>query len=214
MKFAKRLLKVAGAIALAGLFSVMFAPKAVRALASTLVTVSNTAVDPVLTQATDNPANTAVSLSLAGAAGDAVNFPGGTTRLQTSFQNASGTYTVPQGMRLVIDSLSAGVNFIGPGNPALWISFESNGIPTSVYMVLSSVNPGDFFGSFNFTAYVDPGTQITFNAFRSAPGKGSVVFADLYGHLVSVPASLGSSESRRIPTPSKPPIGAKPEDGK
>lgn len=47
MKFAKRLLTVAGAVALAGLFSVMLAPKAVHAVVSTLVTVANTSADPV-----------------------------------------------------------------------------------------------------------------------------------------------------------------------
>jgi hypothetical protein len=49
MKFAKRLLMVAGAVALAGLFGVMLAPKAVHAVVSTLVTVANnvSVVNPV-----------------------------------------------------------------------------------------------------------------------------------------------------------------------
>ncbi|MGC1106259.1 MAG: hypothetical protein WA876_06955 [Candidatus Acidiferrales bacterium] len=53
MKFAKRLLMFAGAVSLAGLFSVMLAPKAVHAVVSTLVTVSNTTAQPVPTMAVD-----------------------------------------------------------------------------------------------------------------------------------------------------------------
>ncbi len=40
MTFAKRLLMVAGAIALAGVLSILLTPKAVHALVSTLVTVN------------------------------------------------------------------------------------------------------------------------------------------------------------------------------
>ncbi|MGB7023289.1 MAG: hypothetical protein WBD73_05770 [Candidatus Acidiferrales bacterium] len=47
MKFAKRLLMVAGAVALSGIVSVMVAPKAVHAIVSTLVTVANTSANPV-----------------------------------------------------------------------------------------------------------------------------------------------------------------------
>lgn len=47
MRFAKRLLMVAGAVALAGIVSVMVAPKAVHAVVSTLVTVANTSANPV-----------------------------------------------------------------------------------------------------------------------------------------------------------------------
>jgi predicted outer membrane repeat protein len=47
MKFAKRLLMVAGAVALAGLFSVMLAPKTVHAVVATLVQVENTSANPV-----------------------------------------------------------------------------------------------------------------------------------------------------------------------
>lgn len=47
MRFAKRLLMVAGAVALSGIASVMVAPKAVHAIVSTLVTVANTSSNPV-----------------------------------------------------------------------------------------------------------------------------------------------------------------------
>ncbi|MFZ0639522.1 MAG: hypothetical protein WA020_12105 [Candidatus Acidiferrales bacterium] len=54
MKFAKRLLMVAGAVALAGLVGVMLAPKAVHAVVATLVEVENTSANPVpVTDGTD-----------------------------------------------------------------------------------------------------------------------------------------------------------------
>ncbi|HET6200999.1 MAG: hypothetical protein WBE21_07975 [Candidatus Acidiferrales bacterium] len=54
MRFAKRLLMVAGAVALSGIVSVMVAPKAVHAIVSTLVTVANTSANPVpVTEGTD-----------------------------------------------------------------------------------------------------------------------------------------------------------------
>lgn len=67
MKFAKRLLMLAGAVALAGLLSVMLAPKAVHAVVSTLVTVANGTANPVPTVAVDtrnvNVVNTPVPVT-------------------------------------------------------------------------------------------------------------------------------------------------------
>ena len=56
MKFAKRLLMVAGAVALAGIVGAMIDPKGAHALVTALVTVANTSANPVPSVATDNPA--------------------------------------------------------------------------------------------------------------------------------------------------------------
>jgi len=47
MNFAKRLLMLAGAIALAGIFGALLAPKAAHGIVATLVQVVNTSVNPV-----------------------------------------------------------------------------------------------------------------------------------------------------------------------
>jgi hypothetical protein len=91
MKFAKRLLMVAGAVALAGLFGVMLAPKAVHAVVSTLVTVSNTSTNPVPTVSTD--------------ASQAFVQGGSCSLVGTNFCGAS-VLTVPSGDTAVIESFS------------------------------------------------------------------------------------------------------------
>ena len=56
MRFAKRLLMAAGAVALTGLMGTMIAPKAAHAVVSTLVQVANTIANPAITQDTSKTA--------------------------------------------------------------------------------------------------------------------------------------------------------------
>lgn len=95
MKSAKRLLMVAGAVALAGLFSVMLAPKAVHAVVATLVEVSNTPANPVPTSDVYRSAAQSVSLYCSTIIG--------TGCISLPPTGGSGTpYTVPAGQTLMV----------------------------------------------------------------------------------------------------------------
>jgi hypothetical protein len=110
MKFAKRLLMVAGAVALAGFFSVMLAPKAVHAVVSSLVTVSNTGANPVPTADVHQSAAQSVTLSC--------------TSTYTSCFSLSPTggtgaaYTVPTGQTLMVTDVE--ISTPGGGGTAIF----------------------------------------------------------------------------------------------
>jgi hypothetical protein len=104
MNFAKRLLMVAGAVALAGILGAQLAPKAAHGIVATLVQVVNTAANPVPTQAVDNHARHALGLDAS------VVIPDGQLGVFGTFGDANGPYTVPAGKRLVMESLSAQFN--------------------------------------------------------------------------------------------------------
>lgn len=55
MNFAKRLLMVAGVVALTGMFGAALTPKAAHAVVAALVQVTNTSANPVPNQDVDNP---------------------------------------------------------------------------------------------------------------------------------------------------------------
>lgn len=99
MRFAKRLLMVAGAVSLAGLLSAMIAPKAVHAVVATLVQVTNTPSNPVNTAAAD--AATAFVEQ-------------GNCSAFLSNECIANMYTVAAGQTAVIDSIS-GVCETDPG---------------------------------------------------------------------------------------------------
>ncbi len=101
MNFAKRLLMVAGAVALAGTFGALLAPKAAHGIVATFVQVVNTSANPVPTLATD--ALSAFDVTAI------CSFGGG------SFCGVEPLYTVPAGQIAVIESTS-GQCFIDAGN--------------------------------------------------------------------------------------------------
>lgn len=102
MKFAKRLLMVAGAVALAGLFSVMLAPKAVHAVVATLVQVSNTSANPVPTLSTNISGRTAFDIAVgdvlfSGGSGVSITLGSVPPNTIAVIQNFSGRCAIEQG---------------------------------------------------------------------------------------------------------------------
>ena len=105
---AKRYLMIAACFAFAVTVMGVMAPRIANAATATLVEIVNTAANPVLTRATDNPARRAVLLTLAGTSGDGQTLADGQASAEFTFEDANGAYTVPTGFRLVIDSINAG----------------------------------------------------------------------------------------------------------
>jgi hypothetical protein len=105
MKIFKRFLMGLGTVLLLALSLQLVAPKAVRAVVSTLVTVANTTANPVPIDADADVRNTVVLY--------AELFSGFTIdqQLNTQFSDllTNAPYSVPSGKRLVIDDVSADV---------------------------------------------------------------------------------------------------------
>ncbi len=104
MRFAKRLLMVAGAVALMAIFGMAIAPKAAHGLVATLVQVANTTANPAITQGVPNLASQIVTLS---GSVSADSFTKVAPFYQLSPQGgSSGTvYSTPSGQNLVITSI-------------------------------------------------------------------------------------------------------------
>jgi hypothetical protein len=107
MQFAKRLLMVAGAVALAGILSVALAPRAVHAVVSTLVTVTNT-----VTANVSNPTDTngsPIPLATQDSAGRTGFDVSGICGFGVTFNNFCGIqpiYTVPANYIAVLQQFS------------------------------------------------------------------------------------------------------------
>jgi hypothetical protein len=98
MKFAKSLLIGTSSVVLAGFLLTLLAPKALRAVAATLVQVANTASNPAITQDTSRQASQIVTLScVTGGVCLQVN--------ANSQYTVGAQYYVPSGQNLVITSI-------------------------------------------------------------------------------------------------------------
>lgn len=186
MKFAKRLLMVAGAVALAGLLSVMMAPRAVHALVSTLVTVANTS-------------SNSIPINDGGFAEEPFEWTGVTVSGSTS-----STFTAPSVTadgrtvrRLVIEDITADCSGLSSSTPG--IAVEPGGSSTSFSAagstLFSDTTAGiQFFIPFapaigseqdlsqTTRIYVDAGTSVSF-FYLQVTGGGTCTFSAL-GHLV------------------------------
>jgi len=168
MKFAKRLLMVAGAISLTGLFGAMLAPRAAHAVVSTLVTVVNSvavvnptvsggAIQGVVTEETDGASRQPVAFHCGG----------------QSLSNQSGFvpcvpqfYTVPTGKRLVIEFLDS-FCFTPNGNNIDLIALDVTTAGTPIFRNFGLVREAlsDPTARFDLAQplrlYADPGTAVT-----------------------------------------------------
>ncbi len=122
MNFVKRLLMVAGAVALAGIFGALLAPKAAHGIVATLVQVVNTPANPVPTAATE--------------ARNSFDVTGFCIFNLTDVCARSGTtpiYTVPSGKIAVVETFS-GVCVTDNGTPVREARIEwtpnSNNVPS------------------------------------------------------------------------------------
>jgi hypothetical protein len=182
---AKRVAEVIGGVAIAALLLALAAPKAVHAIVSTLVTVSNTTANPVPTRATDNPARQAVLLI--GAVDVPDGFSGEGAPMSSSFGGPE--FTVPAGQRLVVESVSGDI--VTPtGQTPLRAAILSNSpagiVPVAVFQGTDgSLNHFSF--ATPFTDYLDPGIQLQASCARgpSTSGTASCEFF-VSGHLESI----------------------------
>ena len=182
---AKRYLMIAACFAFAVTVMGVMAPRIANAATATLVEIVNTAANPVLTRATDNPARRAVLLTLAGTSGDGQTLADGQASAEFTFEDANGAYTVPTGFRLVIDSINAGQFGLASGQvPQLMLMETStNGLNGGFSLPLQRMPSGVYLYSGNYTAYADAGTTVRLFVVRSGSSGTASVFASLYGHL-------------------------------
>ena len=194
MKSAKRLLMVAGAVALAGMLSMVLAPKAVHAVVSTLVTVSNTSANPVpVTQGLDlaeEPFATSVctdSSSGSFCAGIAAALALGPSTLPSSFLVPSSDSAGNSVKALVIQFVSGSCDAITANLATTVPANAVNGVTTAVnplsLMVQSSVGgsstPAPIVGQ-STSIVARPGSTVALLA--SLPTSGEC-FLTLNGYL-------------------------------
>jgi len=175
MRFAKRILMAAGALALAGLLGVAIAPKSAHAVVASLVQVVNTAANPAITQDTSRQAAQVVSLYCAESPALCNQIPEGGGITGT-------TYTVPAGFHLIITSVDIFVitPFTSPGTQ-MYLQNTSSGEPYEYF----NVPAGSAGASYNLASgiSVGPGTGLSLNeAFLSS--AGSVIFY-VHGYLTA-----------------------------
>lgn len=189
MRFAKRLLMVAGAVALAGILGVAIAPKAAHAIVATLVTVTNTTANPVGTSDANNgafqPVHFVISLNdNTGSSGLIVTGP-----------------TVPANKRLVVENISM-FALIG-GDEQLDGVWLSNSLQQNYVLVNPqttdkyATGTGNLQGIYDYnrpvTAYYDPGDTLQMQLFRDpippASGLTPTFIVNMYvtGHYVDIP---------------------------
>jgi hypothetical protein len=155
MKYAKRMLMVAGALALAGILGIAIAPKAAHGIVAAMVQVMNTSANPVPNQDVDNAARHVVRLRQEGSAAVTV-----TTQVplnDVTMGNPGVPYVVPAGQRLVLEQASV---FAYPPNSTSKINvYWSNGF-TNTIVPLTQQAFGILMGSTPLRDYVDPGQQV------------------------------------------------------
>jgi hypothetical protein len=172
MNFAKRLLMVAGAVALAGMLSILLTPKAMHAVVSTLVTVVNTSANPALNQDVDNPGRAPFTAQCS------ANGPA------SALSTPTCSISAPTGKRIVIENISGEVFFNSGRLSSVAVDSIANGTGARQYVVPTDtgVEYGGF-GTSTFNTptrlYADPGSTLTIVFFAQnnanfAFGVGSV----------------------------------------
>jgi hypothetical protein len=188
MRFARRLLMVAGAVALAGILGVAVAPKAAHAIVATLVTVTNTTANPVGTSDANNGAFQPVRFVIS------VNDNAGAASLV-----GTGP-TVPANKRLVVENISVYATIGGDEQlDAVWFSNSSanyvlvNPQTTDKYAIGTGAEEGFYSYNRPVTAYFDPGDTLQLQVFRApippASGLTPTFLVNMYvtGHYVDIP---------------------------
>ena len=143
MNFAKRLLMVAGAVALAGIFGALLAPKTTHAIVATAVYMVNTAATPGLVSNIDNPGRIPYQ-SIANMTGKC---PLGGNTCFWEFGNP------PAGHRIVIQHVSGLIGFGTAPSEVEVLLNNGSGFPLSAFFA-----PFKTFSAFDqpVQAYFDP----------------------------------------------------------
>jgi hypothetical protein len=189
MKLLQRFLMGLGTVLLLVVSLQLFAPKAVHAVVTTLVTVANTAANPV---PVDTSADGRGSIALVGS--QQLNAP--TTSGLQVFENVSdlSTFIVPAGKRFMIDQVSAQVQSQPGGQPLVVMELnQGNGHLYQAYIPLTLVPAATTETQLNLNAYVamekvslfvDPGGP--FEVYFQSETPNSVSNANVFvvGHLI------------------------------
>lgn len=191
----KRIAKITGITATILILTLLLgivSSRTVRAsVTSLIVTIANTSANPVPTLAVDNPARQAVVITTNPINPVVVSGAGSTSAY---LSDANGTYTVPAGYRLVIESISGQMNLpAGSGQSPSYFQVltyvnGATGLHDFAPTYISSNASYDFYA---FTAplatYADAGTQIQMDCGRGPSNAGlAICSATISGHLASV----------------------------
>jgi hypothetical protein len=127
MNFAKRILMVGGAGALAGILAIAIAPKTAHGLVAALVQVSNTTANPVPTQDIRGSASQILELSCP------TYQEGNAPCVQDDPNNPSGlAFTVPVGQHFVITQIEASCS---GGTETLFVFFPISDSGGSIFSI-------------------------------------------------------------------------------
>jgi hypothetical protein len=189
MKLLQRCVMGLGTVLLLAVSLQLFVPKAVHAVVTTLVTVANTAANPV---PVDTSADGRASIALVSS--QQLNAP--TISGLQVFENVSdlSTFVVPAGKRFMIDQVSAQVQSQPGGQPLVIMEInQGNGHLYQAYIPLTLIPAATTESQLNLNAYVamekvslfvDPGGP--FEAYFQSETPNSVSIANVYvvGHLI------------------------------
>jgi hypothetical protein len=187
MKSAKRLLMVAGAVAIAGILSVALAPRAVHAVVSTLVTVVNNV--PVVNPTSSSGAQGVITEETDGAARQPV-------QAVCNVQNTSGPgifgcsdiYTVPIDKRLVIEYASAQCITNANVYSAFLATAESGSSGPLQFLPVVNEGPAGgpgiaFAVGQSLRIYADPGSQVQLQFETTATASNASCGGSINGYL-------------------------------
>lgn len=178
MNLLRRVMMAVGSITVVALVMALVAPKATRAVVSTLVTVVNTAANPVLGQDVDNPARAPFAAECSA--------PGPASALATP----ACTILAPVGKRLVIENISGLVFFNSGRLASVAVDSIVNGLRARQYVIPADtgVEYGGF-GTSTFNTptrlYADPGGTLTIWFFAQNNANFADGFANVSGYLVN-----------------------------
>ncbi len=192
----KRIAMGIGGVVVAAMLLAVAAPKAVHAIVSTLVTVANTASNPVITQSADNHARTAVALQCL-SIGEVGNEETGCALI--TGQNST-PFQVPPGQRLVIENINGSFSIpVGSTPSSVYVAAIYEGPSTNYFpplsVVLAPIQVGydpqgtvAYAFSSQVTAYIDPFYTLQGSCGLSAvPRQGQVSCSfSLFGHLENI----------------------------
>jgi hypothetical protein len=151
------------------------------------VLVGNPATSPVLVSDVDNPARHALQLN------NACGIGGTVISCSVVGQNVQGVdFTVPQGMRLVIEDVSFDVA-LPTGQKVLFCTMDPRVGGQLASLSFAPVFTGTFSGLDHFISvnhirgYADPGTTVSFSCDRDSTLSGGSFRVQAFGSLVTLP---------------------------
>ena len=197
MKSTTTFLKVAAAFALAALILAIANPRALHAVVSTLVTVANTSANPVPISGTVSLDPGAIEHSARQGIQLTAQCSFASNHCDGSFSGSQGSFRVPDGHRLVVQTISFRVllpatqQVISLGVSSSSSNTSGAGVFSTYYLHLQSDGPVVQSQLYSvtqpLTKYADGGTFISFDAERNSFGGANDITSlngGLSGYLV------------------------------